>query len=461
MLKMGLPVPPAFVITTDECLRFQNAGGVVPDEVMDALPGAIEFLEQETGMTFGGGERPLLVSVRSGAATSMPGMMDTILNLGVNADVEAALATVSGDPQFAANVHQRFRKQFEEVVGHAASADPWKQLKAAIIAVFKSWNSDRAIAYRKDRKLSDGGGTAVTVQAMVFGNLDDQSGTGVLFTRNPFSGGSERFGEWLRCGQGEDVVSGRADPLPVDDLKQVSVTLFDELMGYADKLERTLGDVQDIEFTVQSGKLWLLQTRAAKRSGIANIRLSILLVREGIIDKEEALRRISHSDVAMMLRPHIDPAVRAGATVLASGHAASPGVASGLAISDTEDAQDRAMDDEDIILVRKTTNPDDVSAMVVSRAIATEIGGKTSHAAVVSRELNVPCIVGCGIDTVTKLVGREVTLDGDRGEILAGIVSVAKGGIDQNPELALLKEWAIDAGPEIASPALKKALGVK
>jgi pyruvate,orthophosphate dikinase len=285
MLRLGVPVPPAFVVTTDECARYHAGGDVVPADVLAALPAAMRELEAATGTTFGGGERPLLVSVRSGAPTSMPGMMDTVLNLGMTPAVRAALGALTGDEAFAADVARRFEEQFESVVGTAPPADPWGQLHAAIAAVFASWRSRRAIAYRKDRGLPEEGGTAVTVQAMVFGNLDDRSGTGVLFSRNPLDGGGEPYGEWLARGQGEDVVSGRHDPAGLDALAREMPEVHRALLDLAARLEREARDVQDIEFTVQSGKLWLLQTRAAKRSAVAAVRLAVLLEREGVIDR--------------------------------------------------------------------------------------------------------------------------------------------------------------------------------
>ena len=444
MLRMGISVPPAFVITTDECSRFQQANGQLPNDIIDALPGAVGFLERQTGATFGRGPKPLLVSVRSGAPTSMPGMMDTVLNLGINPQIEEGLATLSGDPAFAQDVHRRFKEQFIEIVGTSAPADPMRQLFAAVAAVFNSWNSRRAIAYRKDRQLAESGGTSVTVQAMVFGNLDEQSGTGVLFSRNPFAGTAEPFGEWLARAQGDDVVSGRFDPQPIDALRETMPEVHRQLMASAATLEKARRDAQDIEFTVQSGKLWLLQTRHAKRSAIAAVRLAVLLAKQGIISQSEALQRLSPAQIKLMQNPQIDPQHRAKAKLLASGKPASPGTVSGIAVANTEEATDRALDGEDIILVRQTTNPDDVHAMVAVNGIATEIGGSTSHAAVVSRELNVACVVGCGDNTVTQLVGQTITLDGDSGEIFAGELPLVRSDA-ADADLVVLHEWAKEA----------------
>jgi len=442
MLQLGMPVPPAFTIPTAQCGRFHELGGQVAADVIDALPAALRELEKATGATFGGGERPLLVSVRSGAATSMPGMMDTILNLGMTPDVQDAFAAQTCDPQFAADLARRFEQQFTHVVGHTPPPDPWSQLHEAICAVFGSWMSRRAITYRRERGIPETGGTAVTVQAMVFGNLDDKSGTGVLFSRNPITGAPEPFGEYLPEGQGEDVVSGSHDPQPLEALP---ASLREQLLDLATILEREGGDVQDIEFTVQSGKLWLLQTRAAKRTADAALRLAVQLEGEGLITRAEALARVTPEQVESLLGEHIDPSALKTATILARGTAASPGAATGVIVTDVDEAEDRASAGEKIILARQTTNPDDVHAMAVVAGIVTEVGGATSHAAVVSRELDVPCVVGCGIGTVTALDGKVVTLDASSGTLYDG--GLAFVSIDQgNPDLSALTKWAVEAG---------------
>ena len=382
MLRHGIPVPPAFALTTDECGRYYEAGRTVPRDVLAALPDAMARLEAQTGRTFGGGERPLLVSVRSGAPTSMPGMMDTILNLGMTSEVEQALAAGGGE-EYAADTRRRFVEQFENVVGELAPADPWDQLTRAVAAVFDSWCSDRAIAYRSERNIPQEGGTAVTVQAMVFGNLDDRSGTGVLFSRDPVTGAAEPYGEWLPGGQGEDVVSGSHDPLALDAMAAALPEAHAELLAVAQRLDAAAGEAQDIEFTVENGRLWLLQCRRAKVVGAG----------EATAADESAL-------------------------VLATGKPACPGVVSGVVVTDVEEAEARALEGEDVILARPTTTPHDVRAMAVVRGILTEVGGATSHAAVVSRELGVACIVGCGAGTLGSLVGRTVTLDAGSGRVL-------------------------------------------
>lgn len=446
MRRLGVPVPPAFVITTDECARYHEAGGTLPEDVVAALPAAMEALGDATGTAFGGGDRPLLVSVRSGAPTSMPGMMDTVLNLGMSADVQRALAQLTGDGAFAADVAARFAAQFEHVVGSPPPADPWEQLHAAIGAVFASWRSRRAIAYRRDRGLPEEGGTAVTVQAMVFGNLDADSGTGVLFSRDPLTGAREPYGEYLPQGQGEDVVSGTHDPLPLTTLADRAPQLHRELLDVAARLERDQADVQDIEFTVQSGQLWLLQTRAAKRSAAAAIRLAVQLEADGLITPGEALERVTPAQVTALLRRRVDPQARAAAALLATGRPAAPGVVTGVIVTDVDEAEDRALDGEDVILARQTTNPDDIHAMAAVAGIVTEVGGATSHAAVVSRELDTACVVGCGLSTVTRLEGRLVTLDADAGQLLDGALPTGVLTEDEDPDLATLKAWARAAG---------------
>ena len=393
MLRQGIPVPPAFTITTEECGRYYEAGKQIPADILGQLQGAMAHLEQATGNTFGGGSSPLLVSVRSGAPVSMPGMMDTVLNLGMTDQVQEALATATGDAEYAADTRRRFVEQFRKVVGGEAPADPWDQLKAAIAAVFESWNSPRAVHYRKDRGIPETGGTAVTVQAMVFGNRDERSGTGVLFSRDPTGASEDPYGEWLPRGQGEDIVSGDVDPGHLDDMARELPEAHAELLRLAHQLDEAEGHAMDIEFTVESGKLWLLQCRRAK---------------------------VHEAGGAMA-----DAEARADATVLAKGKPACPGFVTGTVVCDVEEAESRALDGEDIILARVTTNPHDVTAMSVATGILTEIGGATSHAAVVSRELHVPCIVGCGQGTVTALEGKVVTLDATSGEVLEGAVPTA------------------------------------
>ncbi|MBV9820918.1 MAG: pyruvate, phosphate dikinase [Actinobacteria bacterium] len=441
MLAMGLPVPPAFVLTTDECRRFRDNGDALDEAAITALTTGLTELQERTGRRLGDPTAPLLVSVRSGAARSMPGMMDTILNLGMTPDVQRAIAERSGDPGYAADLTRRLHEQFERVVGTPAPQDPVDQLRAAAAAVLGSWMSERAVAYRRHHGIADDPGTAVTVQAMVFGNLDANSGTGVLFTRNPLTGEAVPYGQWLPGGQGEDVVSGRFDALPLSELERTLPAVHAELLACAARLEASTGDVQDIEYTVESGRLFLLQTRAAKRSPDAAVRIAVEMCEAGRIDRTEALRRVTPGQVDIVLRPRVEPAARAVAVLLATGEPACPGIGQGLVVASCEAAEDLADTGGSPVLARPTTDPDDVAGMLVSTAIVTEIGGATSHAAVVSRELGTPCVVGTGSGVVAKLTGRQVTVDGTTGEVFEGILPLVEGSAD-DPALRKLLAWA-------------------
>jgi pyruvate,orthophosphate dikinase len=441
MRAMNLPVPPAFVLSTACSAAVNNHGGRLTDEITSYLREGLTRLEAETGRRLGSVERPLLVSVRSGGARSMPGMMDTVLNLGMNGEVERALTAMTGDPEFAADTHRRYIEQFERVVGTSATGNPWQDLVAAAEAVFASWDSPRAKAYRTHHSIDHDGGTAVTVQAMVFGNFDNRSGTGVLFTRNPLTGDAEPYGEWLPRGQGEDVVSGRFDAAPLSDLYNVMPDVHDELLCAADQLERWGKDAQDIEFTVESGRLWLLQSRVAKRSPQAAVRIAVRLAEEDVLSRAEAVALVSDTQIAAATRPRVDPLARAQATVLATGEPACPGVATGRVVGTCDDAEDLADAGVDVVLSRPTTDPDDVGGMVVSAAVITEIGGATSHAAVVSRELGTPCVVGCGRGELAALIGRVVTVDGTTGEILDGAVPSVDGHGPEHVAAETLKAW--------------------
>ncbi|MGD9527382.1 MAG: pyruvate, phosphate dikinase, partial [Pseudonocardia sp.] len=446
MRRLGLPSPPAFVLPTRVCLEYHAAGGELPGRVEEALRAGVAHLEAETGRRFGGAERPLLVSVRSGAPVSMPGMMDTVLNLGFDQRVEAALAAEAGSAEYAADTHRRFvagyahvvlradlaepddatlpalelRRRVADQLGRPVPEDPWEQLREAVSAVLASWNSRRAKAYRRHGGIPDDLGTAVTVQAMVFGNMGPGSGTGVLFSRNPLTGAPHPYGEYLPGGQGEDVVSGERDPLPLAHLAERLPAVHEELLAAARRLEAVQGDVQDIEFTVERGRLYLLQTRSAKRSPHAAVRLAVDLADEGVITPAEAVGRVTAEQVRRLLRPRLDPADRDGATVLATGEPASPGVGVGVALADADEAVRRAGDGEPVVFVARTTSPEDVHAMIAATAVCTETGGSTSHAAVVCRGLGRPAVVGCGPGAVERLSGREVTADGGIGTVFAG-----------------------------------------
>ena len=400
MRRHGLPVPPAFGITTEVCAQWFGNPDHTIDTIWNDVLMRMRWLEQATSRTFGRGPRPLLVSVRSGAAQSMPGMMDTVLDLGMDDAVEAALGEAR-TPEFARDTRRRFNEMYRRIVlggddSAAVPDDPFIQLRRAIQAVFASWNSPRAITYRKYHGLDDLAGTAVVVQAMVFGNCERDSGTGVLFSRNPMTGADEPFGEWLPGGQGEDVVSGNFDCQPISALRAVQPQVYEQLTAAAGKLERLGADVQDIEYTVEEGRLWLLQTRAAKRSSQAAVRLALQFRHEGLIDDAETMRRVTPDHVETLLLPTLEPETRLAATLLAKGLPAFPGVVSGRAYTDVDEALDAADEGEDVILVRTSTRPEDVQGMLAARGIVTEIGGATSHAAVISREIGRPAVVGCG-----------------------------------------------------------------
>ncbi len=444
MRGLGIPVPPAFAVTTECCRDYFEAGAQLADDLWSEIVDGIAWLEEQTGHRFADAANPLLVSVRSGAAISMPGMMDTVLNLGINADIEASLGRITRDAAYAADTHRRFLEQYDSIVlsstGATVPVDPWHQLRAAVCSVFDSWQSPRAQAYRRNRGLGGVAGTAVTVQAMVFGNLDDDSGTGVLFSRNPLTGEPPIYGEWLTRGQGEDVVSGRCDPLPLDELKTLAPAVHAELLGYATALEGVHRDIQDIEFTVEAGKLWILQCRSAKRSARAAMRAAVAMADEGLISEDEAVRRVSAEQARHLLKPHLsemddrEPAFR--------GEPACPGIASGIVVIDPDEAEERGAAGEDIILARVTTSPDDLHGMLGARAIITELGGATSHAAVVSREIHRPCIVGCGAGTVTSLEGKVVTVDGETGTIWEGQLAVTERDEATLADFEQIYRWA-------------------
>jgi pyruvate,orthophosphate dikinase len=480
MLSLGLPVPPALCLPIEECRRFHAAGGELEDEAWGSVLAGVAGLEEKLGREFGGGKQPLLVSVRSGAAVSMPGMMDTVLNLGISDEVEEALATLSGDRAFARSTHCRFIHQFGQTVlgadieepgedatpelvreavrrdtGEEVPTDPHEALKAVIKTVFGSWSSRRAKAYRKHWGISEDGGTAVIVQAMVFGNLGERSGTGVLFSRNPLSGDPEPYGEWLPKGQGEDVVSGTHDPLPLDALASQMPAAQERLLEAAKLLEREHGDVQDIEFTVERGELFLLQTRSAKRSPLAAVRAAVDLADEGAIDHAEAVRRVSAEQLATVLAPRLSEEVTAGAEVVARGVAACPGVAGGVAVTDSDAACEA---DRDVVLTRPTTSPEDVSGMIAARAVVTERGGSTSHAAVVTRALGRPSVVGVGEGVTESLAGRELTVDGSAGVVYAGLLPTAEVDPAAIPGLPELIGWARELSPVAVVDAAEGAV---
>ncbi|MFW6097113.1 MAG: pyruvate, phosphate dikinase [Chloroflexota bacterium] len=498
MSQAGLPVPPGFTITTEACRAYIDYERQFPEGMWSQAQVALEQVEAQAGKQFGSDENPLLVSVRSGAAISMPGMMDTVLNLGLNDETVEGLARVCNSRRFALDAYRRFISMFgtivmdvpaakfdrvlerfkaqteggrdtdltaehlEEVIatykriifadrhGDEFPQDPYEQLRMAIAAVFDSWNRRRAIDYRRVHHIPDDLGTAVNVQAMVFGNLGWDSGTGVAFTRNPSTGEKKLFGEYLLNAQGEDVVAGIRTPQPIDRMQEDLPDVFRQLKQITSQLERHYRDMQDIEFTIEQGKLWILQTRTGKRTGAAAVAIAVDMVEEELIDRQTAVMRVNAEQLDQLLHPTVDP--DAEVTVLATGLPASPGAASGVAVLDPDDAEEYANDGHEVILVRTETSPDDFHGMVGARAILTARGGMTSHAAVVARGMGKPCVVGAGDLTIDEEEGYFyandheirrgdwITVDGSTGNVLLGKVPT------QEPEMSRhfesLMQWA-------------------
>jgi pyruvate,orthophosphate dikinase len=502
MTRAGFPVPPGFIVTTEACLEFYRLDRRMPEGLEAEIESAIVELEGRTRKVFGGEREPLLVSVRSGARVSMPGMMDTILNLGLNDKTVIGLATASGDERFALDAYRRFigmfadivlrvdRSVFDRIIEEAKAAlgvtsDPqidaatWKrviatfkanvrqrtgrdfpqdvyeQLRLAIFAVFDSWNSQRAIDYRRFNKIPDDFGTAVSVVSMVFGNLGDDSGTGVAFTRDPNTGERKLFGEYLRNAQGEDVVAGIRTPEPISDLKEIAPAVYGQFIDIADKLERHYRDMQDLEFTVERGKLYMLQTRSAKRSAEAAVRVALDMVHEGLIDRSEALRRVDAASLDQLFHARIDP--RQDVVVAAKGLNASPGAASGFVVFEPEDAVTWAAEGKPTILVRGETTPDDVHGMIAARGVLTARGGATSHAAVVARGMGKPCVTACAALVMDERArtatlgghplkqGDEITIDGTTGKVALGILKLIDPPSELPAWLGEFLSWADDA----------------
>jgi len=457
--ELGLPVPPGFAITTEACRAYLAEGW--PEGLDDELNSAMHRLESAAGRRFGDARNPLLVSVRSGAPVSMPGMMDTILNLGLNDETTRGLAALSRDVRFAADCQHRLEQMFTKTVGVAAvPADPWLQLRAAVEAVFRSWNSDRARAYRARERIADDLGTAVTVQAMVFGNWGDDSATGVLFTRNPATGEPVLYGDVLFASQGEDVVAGTHQTQPVTVLDSRLPQVGAELRRFADSLERYFADLCDIEFTIEQGKLWLLQVRVGKRSPRAALRIAVDMAEDpGFpLSRAEAVRRVAK----YLAEPPVISTRRSNDVVaIATGLPASPGVAAGE-IATSPDAAVKAFEaGRQVILVRSETSPDDVQGMARAAGVLTSRGGLASHAAVVARGWGIPAVVGAeavivgdrSIDVGGRVLqaGETITIDGGTGEVFAGSVADAT---EVAPETATLLAWAKELGIQISEPSL-------
>ncbi len=450
---LGLPVPPAFALTTEACNRFLADGW--PDGLDAAVREHMARLEAIVGRRFGDAADPLLVSVRSGAPVSMPGMMETILNLGLNADTERGLAAASGDPDFARNCHDRFHALYRDVVGvEAVPTDPWAQLRGAIEAVFRSWNGEKAKTYRSHEGISETLGTGVVVQAMVFGNLGDESGTGVLFTRNPATGEHELYGDIVFGGQGEDVVAGTHDTLPVSCLDDRMPEVAAELHRHAAALEHHYADARDIEFTIERRRLWMLQDRTAKRTDPAALRMAVEMAEDPSfpLTREQAVQRVAR----ILAEPpkHVVQAGDAGVP-LTTGLGVSPGVVCGEVALTAEDAAARAEAGRDVILVRAETSPDDVHGMARACGILTATGGFASHAAVVARDWNKPAVVGAsevapdpsgGTVAIAGRVypaGTLISIDGSTGDVFEGR---AAGVEEVVPEAKVLLGWAHELG---------------
>jgi pyruvate, orthophosphate dikinase len=476
MTQLGIPVPAGFTITTDACRAFMASGGEV-EGLDDEVAEHIARLEEQAGKRFGDAADPLLVSVRSGAAISMPGMMDTILNVGLNDESVAGLARSTGNEAFARDCYRRLIQMFGETVdgiphenfsvddtveqarevyeretGNGFPQDAREQLRRAITAVFESWNSARAQVYRNMYAIPDELGTAVNVVQMVFGNKGDDSATGVCFTRDPSTGEQGVYGEYLLNAQGEDVVAGVRTPQPLAELRDHMPAAYDQLLETMGALERHYRDMQDIEFTIEQGRLYLLQTRTAKRTAAAALKCAVDMTAEGLIDRDDAVSRIDPAQLDQLLHPRLDPDARF--EVAAQGLNASPGAACGKIVLDADGAEERGKAGEAVILVRWETTPDDIHGLIQAQGVLTAHGGMTSHAAVVARGMGKPCVAGCDgldIDTGAKTVrigghqlreGDVITIDGGTGRVIVGEVPLVPPAINEDFETIL--EWADD-----------------
>lgn len=497
MTNLGLPVPPGFTITTEVCREYMKKGKEVVDELEEEILKSLKTIEEKTGKKFGDPDNPLLVSVRSGAPVSMPGMMDTVLNLGLNDQTVKGLIKQTNDERFAYDAYRRFvqmygnvvlgiegqkfekiiedfkhklgvkydveidanslkkmvvefKKLVKEETGEEFPEDPFTQLRKAILAVFDSWNNKRAITYRKINKIPDDMGTAVNVQAMVFGNMGPDSGSGVGFTRDPATGEKKLYGEYLLNAQGEDVVAGIRTPKPVSELQVELPEVYEALVNVANILEEHYKDVQDFEFTIEKGKLYMLQTRRGKRTAQAAVKIAVDMVKEGLITREEALMRIKPSQLAQLLHRRIDP--KAEVKPIAKGLPASPGAACGKVIFDTDEAAELGNAGEAVILVRPETTPDDIHGMVAAKGVLTSRGGMTCHAAIVARSMGKPAVVGCenikidmereifSVGDITIKKGDVITIDGGSGQVILGKVPTIEPELGK--ELVELLSWA-------------------
>ena len=497
MTSIGLPVPPGFTITTETCADYNKAGGKLPKGLMDDVHKNMEMVEKETGKNFGSNNNPLLVSVRSGAAVSMPGMMDTVLNLGLNDVALEGLIAASGNRRFALDAyrrlinmfgdvvmgveHDKFEEEFDKIkanygvkldtelnedglvdliyaykevykahTGEEFPQNPFEQLEKAIEAVFKSWNIPRAVEYRRINEISGLLGTAVNVQTMVFGNMGEDSGTGVAFTRNPSTGENKFYGEFLVNAQGEDVVAGIRTPQPVSEMSDWRQDIYDQLLEVKNILEKHYQEMEDFEFTIETGTLYMLQTRTGKRTGQAAVKIAVDMVDEKLITKKVSVTRVPPNDLNQLLLPTFDP--KAERDVLTTGLPASPGAACGKLAFTADEAVYRSEHGESVLLVRKETSPEDISGMHMASGILTSTGGMTSHAAVVARGWGKCCVAGAGeiliyeknakITVNGRTFGQEDTLsiDGSSGEVMAGEIPRLEPKLSEDFET--LMEWA-------------------
>ena len=499
MTKLGMPVPQGFTITTEACTKYYNDGEVLADEVVEQIFDALAKVEKLQGKKFGDLDNPYLVSVRSGARASMPGMMDTILNLGLNDVSVQGLAKLTGDDRFAYDCYRRFIQMYSDVVigvgkqafermigelkdskgyksdvemtasdlqdlinkfksyfkadqGYDFPQDPKEQLIGAVKAVFRSWDNPRAIVYRRMNDIPGDWGTAVNVQSMVFGNMGETSGTGVAFTRNPSTGEKKLFGEYLMNAQGEDVVAGVRTPSPIDDLAKQNPEAYAQFVKIAETLEKHNKDMQDMEFTIERGKLFMLQTRNGKRTATAALQIAVDLVKEGMISEEEACLRVEPKQLDTLLHPQFDPAALKKAVPVAKALPASPGAACGKICFTAEEAVERNKAGEKVVLVRLETSPEDIEGMVAAEGILTARGGMTSHAAVVARGMGECCVAGCGallideekrtvtIDGKVYTADDYLSLDGSTGNVYAGQMATMPAAVTGN--FATLMGWA-------------------
>ena len=503
MTKAGLPVPPGFTITTEACNDYFAAGETMPEGLTEDVKAAVAQIEERTGKGFGNVENPLLVSVRSGAKFSMPGMMDTVLNLGLNEETLQGIIKLTSNERFGWDAYRRFIQLFGRIVlgvsgermdaaldavkervgakqdtdvdaegmkavvqdlkaivldetGAEFPQDPYQQLDLAIKAVFASWFGKRARDYRDNQKIAHDLGTAVNVMTMVFGNMGEDSGTGVAFSRNPSTGENVLFGEYLTNAQGEDVVAGIRTPSPIAHLKDQMPEAHAEFEAIADRLEHSYRDMQDMEFTIERGKLYMLQTRSGKRTAAAAVKIAADMVKDGIITKEEALARIEPGMVDQLLRDQYVPDALKGATKIAKGLNASPGAAVGQVVFDADDAVEWVEQGKSVVLVRVETSPDDFHGMAIAEGILTARGGATSHAAVVARQIGKPCVAGCAeltVDYASKTAtsvnsgitfkeGDWISLDGGTGEVFEGALGTVSADYDEQDDLKTVLGWA-------------------